>query len=75
MSDTNFTPHEPSYTVDEFCTVERISRVKLYGFWKSGHGPRYYSNGRCRRITHTARLEWQRQMEAIAMGSAHSSAA
>ena len=28
MSDPNFTPHEPSYTVDEFCAAERISRVR-----------------------------------------------
>ena len=64
MSDTNFIPHEPSYTVDEFCAAERISRVTLYAMWKQGHGPRFYFNGRCRRITHAARIEWQREMEA-----------
>ena len=58
MSDTNFIPHEPSYTVNEFCVAERISRVALYDFWKQS------MNGRCRRITHSARLEWQREMEA-----------
>lgn len=63
-------PHEPSYSVDEFCTAERISRVALYAFWKQGKGPRYYMNGRCRRITHQARLTWQRQREAEAMGGA-----
>jgi hypothetical protein len=66
MTDTNFTPHEPSYTVDEFCTVERIGRVKLYDFWKHGKGPRFYWNGRSRRITYRARLEWQATMEAEA---------
>ena len=64
MSETNFIPHDPSYTVDEFCKAERISRVRLYELWKHGHGPRFYSNGRCRRITHAARIEWQRKMEA-----------
>ena len=65
MSDSNnFIPHEPSYTVNEFCVAERISRVALYDFWKQGRGPRFYMNGRCRRITHAARLEWQREMEA-----------
>ena len=64
MSETNFIPHEPSYTVNEFCMAERISRVALYDFWKQGRGPRFYMNGRCRRITHSARLEWQREMEA-----------
>ena len=57
-------PHEPSYTVSEFCAAERISRVALYEFWKQGKGPRYYMNGRCRRITHAGRMEWQREMEA-----------
>ena len=64
MSNSNFIPHEPSYTVNEFCVAERISRVALYDFWKQGKGPRFYMNGRCRRITHSARLEWQREMEA-----------
>ena len=61
---------EPSYSVDEFCIAERISRVSLYAFWKQGKGPRYYMNGRCRRITHQARLTWQRQREAETMGDA-----
>ena len=75
MSDPNFTPQDPSYTVDEFCTAERISRVALYAMWKSGCGPRYYNNGRCRRITHQARLDWQREMEAMAASRAQASAA
>jgi hypothetical protein len=63
MNETNFAPHEPSYTVDEFCTAERISRVRLYEFWRLGQGPRFYMNGRCRRITHAARIDWQHAME------------
>jgi hypothetical protein len=66
MSDQDFIPYEPSYTVDEFCKAERISRVALYGMWREGSGPRFYMNGRCRRITHAARIEWQRLMEACA---------
>ena len=42
MSDSDFIPFEPSYTVTEFCKAERISRVALYDFWKQGKGPRYY---------------------------------
>lgn len=57
-------PFEPSYTVDEFCNVERISRFALYDFWKQDKGPRYYMNGRRRLITHKARLEWQAAREA-----------
>jgi hypothetical protein len=61
---------EPSYTPDEFCITERISKVSLYSMWKQGKGPRYYLNGRCRRITHQARLDWQREREAEACGGA-----
>ena len=63
MNKPDFIPFEPSYTVDEFCKAERISRVALYEMWKQGQGPRFYINGRCRRITHAARMEWQREME------------
>lgn len=70
MTETN-QPFEPSYSVDEFCAAERISRVKLYEFWNSGKGPRFYMNGRCRRITHQARRDWQRAREAeVAVASA-----
>jgi hypothetical protein len=62
MSEIN----DPTYTVDEFCAAERISRVKLYEFWKQERGPRFYFNGKCRRITHAARMEWQREREAEA---------
>ena len=58
---------DPSYTVDEFCTAERVCRSKLYDLWKQGKGPRFYWNGRERRITHQARLDWQRQREAEAL--------
>jgi hypothetical protein len=63
MSDT---PYEPSYSVDSFCAAEHISRVSLYAMWKEGRGPRFYYNGRCRRITHSARFDWQREREAEA---------
>jgi hypothetical protein len=59
-------PFEPSYTVTEFCTAERISRVALYEMWKNGKGPRFYKNGVRPIITHKARLDWQREREAEA---------
>jgi hypothetical protein len=70
MNSTDFIPHEPSYTVDEFCKAERISRVALYAMWRDGRGPRFYMNGRCRRITHKARLYWQAAREAKVNGAA-----
>jgi hypothetical protein len=62
MSD--FSINDPTYTPNEFCAAERISRSQLYEAWKQGWGPRYYLNGKRRRITHAARLEWQRTREA-----------
>ena len=67
-------PHERSYSVDEFCLAERMSRVSLYAMWKQGKGPRFYMNGRCRRITHQARLDWQAAREAEACGGADEAA-
>jgi hypothetical protein len=51
--------NDPSYTPDEFCAAERMSRSALYKLWKEGRGPDYYLNGVSRRITHRARLAWQ----------------
>jgi hypothetical protein len=60
---------DQSYTVDEFCEAERISRAHLYNEWKRGRGPRYYLVGNVRRISHQARIEWQRKREAETMQS------
>jgi hypothetical protein len=47
----------PSYTIIEFCEVERMSRSALYKLWAQGKGPRFYFVGNTRRITAQARLE------------------
>jgi hypothetical protein len=57
---------DPSFTVNEFCAAERMSRGMLYELWREGRGPRFYLNGKHRRITQQARLDWQRQQEAAA---------
>ena len=67
-------PNEASYTVEEFCLAERMCRAMLYRLWKEGKGPRFYSNGRCRHITHQARLDWQAAREAEACGGANEAA-
>jgi hypothetical protein len=67
-NEQNLTPYLPSYTVDELCAAERISRVALYELWKLGQGPRYWQNGRRRIITHNARLDWQRERELAVSG-------
>jgi hypothetical protein len=38
----------------------------LYRAWSEGWGPKFYRVGVTRRITHRARLEWQREREAAA---------
>ena len=58
--------NDPSYTVDEFCAAERMSRSMLYKAWAEGWGPDFYWVGVTRRITHRARLAWQRAREAEA---------
>jgi hypothetical protein len=55
-------PEDRSYTTTEFSLAERISKGKLYEFWRMGIVPRYYMNGKRRIIRHAARLEWQQQM-------------
>jgi len=52
---------DQSYTLDEFCEAERICRGTVYKMWKRGEGPAFYYVGNRPRITHEARLEWQRQ--------------
>jgi hypothetical protein len=61
---------DPSYTVNEFCLAEKISRAQLYVDWANGRGPRFFYNGRSRRISHEARVEWRRAREAEAQQAA-----
>jgi hypothetical protein len=62
-------PDDRSYTVDEFCAAERMSRAKFYEDLRAGRGPRFYQNGIQKRITHQARLDWQLKREAEAAQS------
>jgi|RhiMetdeSRZDD1v2_1073273.scaffolds.fasta_scaffold31341_13 hypothetical protein len=58
--------NDPTLTVDEFCAAERISKAQLYLDWKKGQGPDYFMNGKCRRISHEARIRWRRAREEAA---------
>jgi hypothetical protein len=51
----------PSYTINEFCRAERMSRAELYKLWKQGSGPDFYLVGTHRRISHQARVDWQQR--------------
>lgn len=61
---------DPSYTVDDFCAAERMSRSMLYRAWQEAWGPDFYWVGNTRRITHRARLKWQAEREAAAREAA-----
>ena len=61
MTDNNLT-----YTIYEFCELERISRSHLYSLWKKGRGPTFYRVGSRRRISQQSREAWQREREAEA---------
>jgi hypothetical protein len=56
----------PSYTINQFCEIEQMSRSALYKLWEQGTGPRFYFVGNTRRITAQARLDYHRDREAAA---------
>ena len=58
---------EPTYTIQEFCKAERISRTLLYRAWREGWGPRYFLVGTHKRISPEARREWRQELEAAAL--------
>jgi hypothetical protein len=57
---------ETSYTIQEFCKAEHISRTLLYRAWREGWGPRYHLVGSHKRISPEARREWRQDREAAA---------
>jgi predicted DNA-binding transcriptional regulator AlpA len=57
---------DPSFTIDEFCALEKMGRSTLYKLWSKGQGPTYYKAGASVRITGKARRDWQRHLEAAA---------
>ena len=66
--DTHADP--PSLTPDEFASLEKMSRAKLYELWAKGEGPRYFNVGNRRRISEEARVDWRRKLEEAANASA-----
>jgi len=53
-----------TYSINEYCKREKISRARLYNEWKEGRGPRFYHRGSRRLITVEAADEYRRQLEA-----------
>ena len=58
---------ETSYTINEFCRAERISRSLLYRAWREGWGPRFHLVGSHKRISPEARREWRQEREVAAI--------
>ena len=58
---------DESYTIRGFCEAEKLSRAMLYRLWSEGKGPRWFCIGSHRRISHEARTEWRRRLEAVAV--------
>ena len=57
---------ETSYTIDEFCEAERISRGMFYKLRRQGKAPRLFNVGASVRISPEARREWRQRLEAEA---------
>jgi predicted DNA-binding transcriptional regulator AlpA len=55
-----------SYTIDEFCAAEKISRSFFYKLDAQGNAPKTYSVGRNRRISRASYEAWRAAREAIA---------
>jgi len=65
---TNNKPHLPtsekaSFSIDEFCARNDISRSMFYLLKKGGKAPRVMSVGTRQIITKEAESDWHRQME------------
>ena len=61
--------NDQSYTVEESCEAERITRGMIYKVWAQGKGPRYYMVGNRRRISPEAHKEWRAAREAETGGA------
>jgi hypothetical protein len=53
-----------SFTIDEFCKAEKISRSFFYKLNSLGKAPKTYPNGRTRRISLDAWKTWRIAREA-----------
>jgi hypothetical protein len=54
------------YSIAEFCEASRISLSTFHALKRQGLGPREMEIGGSIRISHEARLDWKREMEARA---------
>jgi predicted DNA-binding transcriptional regulator AlpA len=57
---------DESFTIDEFCAAEKISRSFFYKLDGQGNAPKTYTIGRNRRIARAALVTWRASREAVA---------
>jgi predicted DNA-binding transcriptional regulator AlpA len=57
---------DESFTIDEFCANEKISRSFFYKLEAQGEAPKTYPVGRTRRIGPDAYKAWRTAREALA---------
>lgn len=55
-----------SFTINEWCSLRKVSRTEFYEMQKRGDGPRTYRVGRFQRISGEADAEWLAAAEAVA---------
>ena len=56
----------PSYTIDEWCKIEKVSRSHFYCLRQRGLAPELMRVGGRLRITHEAMAAWRRERTAQA---------
>jgi excisionase family DNA binding protein len=57
---------DESFTIDEFCAAEKISRSFFYKLAERGDAPKTYPVGRNRRISRASYEAWRASREAVA---------
>jgi predicted DNA-binding transcriptional regulator AlpA len=59
-----------AFSVEEFCTLHRISRCYFYKLLKNGHGPRVIKIGARTLVSVEAAADWRREHESAAQKAA-----
>ena len=57
---------DESFTINEFCAAEKISRSFFYKLDSQGKAPRTFDVGNTRRISRDAYVAWRAEREAAA---------
>jgi hypothetical protein len=50
------------YTIPEYCSIEKVSRAKLYSEWKDGDGVEFFRRGKKIYITDSAGTAYREKL-------------